>query len=219
MLRHESPEALAEDFTRSNVDTSYETDLLEANQQEYLYVLIEVVRFIVVLMRDRLYRDQLLLTERHLDGLIDDANSTLELLTKLSTSFQSVETQTSTFRSQCETLLTEQRRLEKLADEVGTDLYYYSYLDTASRRLNAPGAGKLVDDSAFGDMIEDIDACIKFMESHVSTSAQGRNFITDVFTGELSRARLVSCEIQRSADQSAASHRPRFHHSARQNLF
>lgn len=127
---------------------------------------------IAALIRHRLYRDQLLLTERHLDGLIDDANSTLELLTKLSTSFQSVETQTSTFRSQCETLLTEQRRLEKLADEVGTDLYYYSYLDTASRRLNAPGAGKLVDDSAFGDMIEDIDTCIKFMESHVSTPLQ-----------------------------------------------
>lgn len=36
MLRHESPEALAENFTRSNADSSYEADLLEANQQEYL---------------------------------------------------------------------------------------------------------------------------------------------------------------------------------------
>src|SRR5688572_27680640 len=36
----------------------------------------------------RLYRDQLALTERHLDGLIDDANSTLKLLTSLADSFK-----------------------------------------------------------------------------------------------------------------------------------
>lgn len=118
--------------------------------------------------RLRLYRDQLTLTERHLDGLIDDANATLKLLTSLSNSFQSVETQTSSFQSQCEDLLTEQRRLEVLADEVGTDLYYYAYLDTATRRLNAPGASRLVDDDNLAEMIENIDACIVFMEEHVS---------------------------------------------------
>lgn len=107
------------------------------------------------------------MTERHLDGLIDDANSTLELLTKLSNSFQSVEAQTSTFQAQCEEVLTEQTRLEKLANEVGTDYYYYSYLDTATRRLNAPGAGRLVDDESFGEMVENIDACVAFMEDHV----------------------------------------------------
>ncbi|KAM3533400.1 hypothetical protein MY4038_003293 [Beauveria bassiana] len=123
--------------------------LLEASQQEYL-----------------LYRDQLSLTERHLDGLITDANSALELLAQLSHSFQSVEVQTSTFQAQCEEVLTEQKRLEKLANEVGTDYYYYSYLDTATRRLNAPGAGRLVDDESFGEMVENIDACIAFMEDH-----------------------------------------------------
>ena len=117
--------------------------------------------------RSRLYRDQLTLTERHLDGLIDDANATLKLLTSLSNSFQSVEAQTSSFQVQCEDLLSEQKRLEVLADEVGTDLHYYAYLDTASRRLNAPGAGRLIDDDSFGEMIENIDACIVFMEGHV----------------------------------------------------
>lgn len=107
------------------------------------------------------------LTERHLDGLINDADTTLALLSKLSSSFQSVEAQTTTFQAQCEELLTEQKRLEKLADEVGTDYYYYAYLDTATRRLNAPGAGRLVDDESFGEMVENIDACIAFMEDHV----------------------------------------------------
>lgn len=129
-------------------------------------------------MRFRLYRDQLSLTERHLDGLINDANTTLELLTKLSNSFQSVEAQTSTFQAQCEEVLTEQTRLEKLANEVGTDYYYYSYLDNATRRLNAPGAGRLVDDESFGEMVENIDACVAFMEDHVRSLAAHGGFIS-----------------------------------------
>lgn len=116
----------------------------------------------------RLYRDQLLLTERHLDGLIHDANETLELLTKLSTSFQSVEEQTSTFRSRCDELLLEQDKLRKVHDGVENDIRYYAYLETASRRLNAPGASKLVDDSQFADMMEELDSCISFMTFHVS---------------------------------------------------
>lgn len=130
---------------------SVEDQLLEASQREYL-----------------LYQDQLALTERHLDGLIDDASATLALLTSLSNSFQFVEAQTTSFHSQCQGLLEEQQRLEKLADEVGTDLYYYAYLDTATRRLNAPGASRLVDDDAFGEMVENIDACIHFMTTHES---------------------------------------------------
>lgn len=123
----------------------------------------------------RLYRDQLALTERHLDGLIDDANSTLKLLTSLADSFKAVESQTSTFQSQCENLLDEQRRLENLAHDVGTDLRYYEYLETVTRRLNAPGASKMVDDESFGEMIDNIDACVVFMTEHVSfmTSKQG----------------------------------------------
>lgn len=109
-----------------------------------------------------------MLTERHLDGLINDANTTLKLLSTLSNSFKSVESQTSSFQARCEDLLQEQKRLEKLGDEVGTDLHYYAYLDTATRRLNAPGAGRLVDDEAFGEMVENLDACIVFMTDHVS---------------------------------------------------
>jgi conserved oligomeric Golgi complex subunit 3 len=110
------------------------------------------------------------LTERHLDGLIDDANSTLKLLTTLSNSFKSVEAQTSSFQSQCEDLLNEQNRLEKLANEVGTDLFYYAYLETATRRLNAPGAGRLIEGNDLGEIVDNIDACIAFMEEHVSSA-------------------------------------------------
>jgi conserved oligomeric Golgi complex subunit 3 len=116
----------------------------------------------------RLYRDQLALTERHLESLINDTNGALKLLTNLSNSFKAVELQTTSFQAQCEDLLSEQSRLQKLADEVGTDLRYYTYLDNVTRRLNAPGAGRLVDGLDFPEVLRHLDSCIAFMSKHVS---------------------------------------------------
>ncbi|ROT35825.1 Sec34-like family protein [Sodiomyces alkalinus F11] len=133
-------------FPPKPILTQYDDRLLEASQQDYL-----------------LYKDQLALTERHLDSLIDDTNSALELLTTLSKSFQAVEAQTSSFKSQCEDLLSEKRRLQKLAGDVGTDLHFYAYLDNVTRRLNAPGASRLVDDDDFVEVLSNLDSCIAFM--------------------------------------------------------
>ncbi|OTA98537.1 hypothetical protein M426DRAFT_109138 [Hypoxylon sp. CI-4A] len=106
------------------------------------------------------------MTERHLDMLISDANGALVLLTSLADSFRSVESQTSSFQAQCDDLLSEERRLQKLADEVGTDLHYYAYLDGVTRRLNAPGASRLVNHENFGEILTNLDACIEFMVKH-----------------------------------------------------
>ncbi|KAK9794219.1 putative Golgi complex component Cog3 [Seiridium cardinale] len=128
-----------------------DAQLLEASQQEYL-----------------LYQDQLAMTERHLDSLIEDANGALKLLETLASSFHAVEEQTSSFQAQCDDLLSEERRLQKLADEVGTDLHYYAYLDGVTRRLNAPGASRLVDHENFAEILINTDACISFMAKHPS---------------------------------------------------
>lgn len=126
-----------------------------------------------MLTSSSLYEDQLILTERHLDALIDDTNASLKLLTTLSNSFKAVETQTTSFRSQCEDLIEEKTRLQKLADDVGTDLHYYAYLDNVTRRLNAPGAGRLADDDGFGEVLEHLNSCIDFMSKHVSLRSLG----------------------------------------------
>ncbi|KAI0533974.1 Sec34-like family protein [Xylaria digitata] len=128
---------------------SVDVELVNASQQEYM-----------------LYRDQLDLTERHLDRLVADANGALNLLTSLADNFRAVEAQTSSFQAQCDDLLSEERRLQKLADEVGTDLHYYAYLDGVTRRLNAPGASRLVDHENFGEILTNLDACIEFMIQH-----------------------------------------------------
>ncbi|RYO94248.1 hypothetical protein DL766_002242 [Monosporascus sp. MC13-8B] len=124
-------------------------ELLETSMQGYL-----------------LYQEQLEMTERHLDSLVEGANGALQLLSSLADSFRAVDAQTTPFQAQCEDLLTEEKRLRKLADEVGTDLHYYAYLEGVTRRLNAPGASRLVDHQNFGEILTNLDACIGFMLKH-----------------------------------------------------
>jgi hypothetical protein len=92
----------------------------------------------------------------------------LDDLSSLSESFKSVETQTSNFEKQCEGLLSAQERDTKLANGIQNNLHYYDFLDPASRRLNAPGAGNTVRDKEFSDMLRRLDVCLDYMETHVS---------------------------------------------------
>jgi hypothetical protein len=107
------------------------------------------------------------LSERHLNTLLNDTASALDLLANLSESFRKVESETTAFQAQCEDLLSEQKRLRDLADEVGTDLQYYAYLEPLTRRLNAPGAGRVVRSDDFLDMLLNLNACVDFMDQHV----------------------------------------------------
>jgi hypothetical protein len=91
----------------------------------------------------------------------------LELLSSLSDSFKAVDLQTSTFQKQCEGLLSAQKRNFQLADEIRDNLQYYNFLDPASRKLNAPGAGGTVRETGFSDMLRRLDECLDYMESHV----------------------------------------------------
>ncbi|EKD14221.1 Sec34-like family protein [Drepanopeziza brunnea f. sp. 'multigermtubi' MB_m1] len=129
----------------------FEDELLVESQEDY-----------------RLYRDQLILSERHLDTLLSDTTAALDLLASLSESFVTVESETTAFQGQCEDLLAEQKRLRDLADEVGTDLQYYAYLEPLTRRLNAPGSGRLVRNDDFLEMLLNLNTCIDFMDQHPS---------------------------------------------------
>ena len=86
-----------------------------------------------VLTYGRLYRDQLALSERHLDSLLENTTSALDLLASLSDSFKAVDSQTTAFQAQCEDLLAEQKRLRDLANEIGSDLQYSAYPPIGTR--------------------------------------------------------------------------------------
>jgi hypothetical protein len=141
-------------------------------------------------LRGRLYRDQLALSERHLDTLLNDTTFALDLLAGLSESFKAVESETTAFQAQCEDLLAEQKRLRDLANEVGTELQYYAYLEPLTRRLNAPGAGRIVRSDDFLDMLLNLNTCIDFMDQHVSLC----QFSPMLFGTNSSRSRL-GCDV------------------------
>lgn len=128
---------------------SLEDDLVRDSHEEY-----------------RLYQEQLQLSSRHLDSLLASTASTLTLLSSLSHSFKAVETQTTAFQARCESLMSEQRSITKLADDMDENLRYYSYLEPMTRRLNAPGATNLVRDRDFPAMLANLDSCLDYMHAH-----------------------------------------------------
>ena len=112
------------------------------------------------------YHEQLQLSSSHLENLLASTRSILGLLSGLSDSFRSVEAQTDAFRQQCESLLSEQRRLNTLGDAIEDNARYYTYLEPMTRRLNAPGAANLVKGEDFAEMLSSLDNCLAYMESH-----------------------------------------------------
>ncbi|KAF2000449.1 Sec34-domain-containing protein [Amniculicola lignicola CBS 123094] len=124
-------------------------ELLEASHEEY-----------------KLYQDQLHMTRSHLDNIIADTSSTLDILSSLSGSFQQVEAQTTAFQTQCEGLIEDQSRITKLADSMEQNLRYYLYLEPITKRLNAPGAGSIVRGKEFTEMLSNLDNCLEYMQAH-----------------------------------------------------
>ena len=124
-------------------------ELLEASHDEY-----------------KAYQRQLHLTSNHLGNIIADTHSTLDTLSVLSTSFKTVEAQTTAFREQCEGLISDQKRITKLAEDMEQNLRYYMYLEPTTKRLNAPGASKIVRGKEFTDMLANLDSCLEYMQAH-----------------------------------------------------
>lgn len=140
---------------QSNLDfaewyDALEDDLLDASHDDY-----------------SLYYDQLKLSQHHLDSLMESTGDALTLLSSLSDSFKAVDEQTTAFQAQCESLMTEQRRITDLAENMNHNLQYYAYLEPMTRRLNAPGAANLVRAKEFPDMLTNLDQCLEYMQAHV----------------------------------------------------
>ena len=113
------------------------------------------------------YLHELNATDLYLTRISQDTTTTLDLLGTLSKSFNTVSSRTTAFQKQCEDLLVEQKRLEKLADNIGENLQYYSFLEPITRKLNAPGAGNFVRGKEYSDMLARLDECLEYMDSHV----------------------------------------------------
>lgn len=132
------------------------------------------------------------MSHRHLDSLLESTSSALDLLSALSDSFKAVAAQTTTFQSQCEGLIADQKRVTKLADGIAENLQYYTYLEPTTRRLNAPGATNFVRAEGFTEMLLNLDSCIDYMMAHPthSESATYRSRYRLLLTRALSLIRV-----------------------------
>lgn len=120
------------------------------------------------MVSSRYYQKQLDLSKSHVDSLLKDTLLSVDLLASLFDSFKSVEAQTTIFQKQCEGILQEQNRMTALANDLSHNLKYYTFLEPATRRLNAPGAGSFVKSKEFSEMLSRLDECLKYMAAHVS---------------------------------------------------
>lgn len=146
-------ESLQSDLDFATWYTTIDEELLEQSHEEY-----------------SLYQEQLQLSHQHLDAVLESTTSTLSLLDSLSESFRAVEEQTTAFQAQCESLISEQRRITGLASDIDENLRYYAYLEPMTRRLNAPGASNLVRDKDFPEMLANLDNCLEYMQEHPGQS-------------------------------------------------
>ncbi|KAK0830651.1 Golgi transport complex subunit 3 [Friedmanniomyces endolithicus] len=112
------------------------------------------------------YQEHLRLASSHLDSILRSTANTLSVLSTLSSSFRTVTVQADAFRQQCESLISEQRRLSTLMDSIEENSRYYAYLEPMTRRLNAPGAANLVKGDDFAEMLSNLDQCLAYMETH-----------------------------------------------------
>ena len=135
------------------------------------------------------------ISESYLDSLSSNTSATLDLLASLSKSFRAVEAQTTAFQKQCESLMVEQQRLIDLADGVGENLQYYSYLEPITRRLNAPGAGNFVKGKEFSDMLERLDECLEYMATHVCVVSKSTALMADLLSPCSERRQIMVLDI------------------------
>ncbi|KAK0837206.1 Golgi transport complex subunit 3 [Friedmanniomyces endolithicus] len=112
------------------------------------------------------YQEHLQLARSHLDSILFSTANTLNELSTLSSSFRTVTVQADAFKQQCESLISEQRRLSTLMDSIEENSRYYAYLEPITRRLNAPGAANLVKGDDFAEMLSNLDQCLAYMETH-----------------------------------------------------
>ncbi|KAK9448314.1 Sec34-like family-domain-containing protein [Limtongia smithiae] len=125
-----------------------EKDIEEADDREYMK------------LRDT--------TKSHLEScmqFLSQAAHTLELLDTLDSGFDSVKRQTMTFQEACDAISSEQTRLEKLADDIETNLRPFNLLEEFTRRLNTPGTDFVTQDG-YKKMLEALDQCILYTEQH-----------------------------------------------------
>ncbi|KAG8953489.1 Golgi transport complex subunit 3 [Tulasnella sp. 424] len=99
------------------------------------------------------------------DTLIDQANEVDEDVSRMMQDWTGVEEGGQSLQGACERMLEERDRLIRVTDEIEERLEYFQELEYATRMLNHPGDGLVLQED-FLFMVERVDVCIEYLESH-----------------------------------------------------
>ena len=114
----------------------------------------------------RVYLSQL---EQHQDDckqLLKQVSGTIEKLSKLDNQHGFVSNKTASLHEACEQMLIDQNKLSSLADDLEKKVSYFVEYEKIQSQLSSPTLS--VHGELFHDILNRLDKCIDYMQSHVS---------------------------------------------------
>ncbi|CEG76467.1 Putative DNA repair helicase rad15 [Rhizopus microsporus] len=118
--------------------------------------------------QEDVYRDHLQKVQHYRQAciiLLDQLQQTRQALEVLEKDYAFVSEKTSTVQAACESILKDQERLTRIADELSQRLDYFNHLEVIAKLLNAPGENVCLDPE-FIPALSKLDECIKYMNQH-----------------------------------------------------
>jgi len=112
---------------------------------------------------------------------------TLEKLSKLNSQYGFVSNKTTSLHEACEQMLIDQTKLSNLADELENKVSYFLEYEKIQSQLSSPTLS--VHGELFRNILDRLDKCIDYMQSHVSNILSRCLFFTfilnHVFTASI----------------------------------
>lgn len=96
---------------------------------------------------------------QHINQILDDLKFNYELVTS----------KTQNLQNACEQLLDEQRHLVSVSEDIELKMKYFQELEGISKALNQPGE-ELVKEAGFPLLLQKLDECLGFVQTHVRCS-------------------------------------------------
>ena len=113
----------------------------------------------------RIYLKQLEQHQQDCNELLSQVTGTLDKLTKLEDQYGFVSNKTNSLHEACEQMLIDQNKLSKLADDLESNVSYFLEYEKIQSQLSSPTLS--VHGELFHDILNRLDKCIDYMQSHV----------------------------------------------------
>lgn len=121
---------------------------------------------------DAEYRAYLVQLEKHQQDcqeLLSQVTGTLDKLSKLNNQYGFVSNKTNSLHEACEQMLIDQTKLSNLADELENKISYFLEYEKIQSQLSSPTLS--VHGELFHNILDRLDKCIEYMQSHVNISS------------------------------------------------